>query len=68
MGRLHCANRRFGLHRQGERIRRRSGDIAQGLIIGDALQVALDGNEYLILLKPDGRELKTKIITRARKQ
>jgi len=53
---------------RGERIRRRSGDIAQGLIIGDALQVALDGNEYLILLKPDGRELKTKIITRARKQ
>jgi hypothetical protein len=51
---------------RGERIRRRSGDIAQGLIIGDAVQVALDGSEYLILLKPDGKELRVKIITRAR--
>lgn len=51
---------------RGDRIRRRSGDIAQGLIIGDAVQVALDGSEYLILLKPDGKELKAKIITRTR--
>ena len=41
---------------RGERIRRRSGDIGQGLIIGDAVQVAFDGSEYLILLKPDGSD------------
>jgi hypothetical protein len=53
---------------RGGRIRRRSGDLGQGLIIGDAIQVALDGSEYLIFLKPDGKELKTKIIKRARAQ
>ena len=52
---------------RGERIRRRSGDPGQGLIIGDAVQVALDGQD-LILLKPDGKELKAKIIKRARVQ
>lgn len=52
---------------RGERIRRRSGDFGQGLIIGDPVQVAIDG-EDLILLKPDGKELKTKIIKRARAQ
>jgi hypothetical protein len=53
---------------RGGRIRRRSGDVGQGLIIGDAVQAAIDGNEYLILLKPDGKELKAKIIKRARAQ
>jgi co-chaperonin GroES (HSP10) len=53
---------------RGERIRRRTGDIGQGLIIGDAVQVAFDGSEYLIFLKPDGKELKAKIIKRARAQ
>jgi hypothetical protein len=53
---------------RGERVRRRSGDLGQGLIIGDAVQIALDGSEYLILLKPDGKELKTRIIKRARTQ
>lgn len=53
---------------RGERVHRRSGDIGQGLIIGDTLQVALDGNEHLILLRPDGKELKTTIIKRARAQ
>jgi hypothetical protein len=53
---------------RGGRIRRRSGDVGQGLIIGDAVQVALAGSEYLIFLKPDGKELRTKIIKRARVQ
>ena len=50
---------------RGDRIRRRSGDVGQGLIIGDAVQVAIDGGD-LIFLKPDGKELKTKIVKRER--
>jgi hypothetical protein len=50
---------------RGDRIRSRSGDIGQGLIIGDVVQVAIDGGN-LILLKPDGKELKTKIVKRER--
>jgi hypothetical protein len=50
---------------RGDRVRRRSGDIGQGLIIGDAVQVAIDGGD-LIFLRPDGKELKTKIVKRER--
>jgi hypothetical protein len=50
---------------RGERIRRRSGDPGQGLVIGDSVQVAVDGSD-LILLKPDGKELKVKIVKRER--
>lgn len=50
---------------RGGRIRRHSGDVAKGLIVGDPVQVAIDG-ESLIMLKPDGKELKTKIIKRER--
>jgi hypothetical protein len=35
------------------------------LIIGDPVQAAIDG-EDLILLRPDGRELKAKIVRRER--
>jgi hypothetical protein len=52
---------------RGDRISRRSGDIGKGLIVGDAVQVSIDGGS-LIILKPDGKELKTKIIKRARGQ
>jgi hypothetical protein len=52
---------------RGDRIRRRSGDIGQGLIMGDSVKVAIDGGD-LIFLKPDGKEMKTKIIKRARVQ
>jgi hypothetical protein len=37
------------------------------LIVGDAVQVAIDG-ENLILLKPEGKELKVKITRRERAQ
>ena len=37
---------------RGERMRRHSGDPGHGLIIGDPVQAAIDG-ETLILLKPD---------------
>jgi hypothetical protein len=53
---------------RGGRIRRRSGDLGKGLIVGDNVQVALDGSENLILLKPDGKELEIKITKRARVQ
>jgi hypothetical protein len=52
---------------RGGRIRARSGDAGQGLIIGDPVQAALAGTD-LILLKPDGKELKIKIIRRERAQ
>jgi hypothetical protein len=52
---------------RGERVRRHSGDPGQGLIVGDAIQVAIDG-ENLILLKPEGKELKVKITRRERAQ
>ncbi|MGB8028134.1 MAG: hypothetical protein WCF30_00590 [Terracidiphilus sp.] len=52
---------------RGERIRRNTGDIGQGLIIGDPVQVAIDG-EKLIILKPDGKELSVKIVKRERAQ
>ncbi len=45
----------------------RSGDNGQELIVGDPVQVSLDGDE-LIIRKPNGKELKTKVIKRARAQ
>jgi hypothetical protein len=42
-------------------------DVGQGLIVGDAVQVASEGGN-LIFLKPDGKEMKTTIIKRTRAQ
>ena len=50
---------------KGGLIHPHSGDIGQGLIVGDDVQVAVEG-EDLIFLRPDGKELKTKIIKRER--
>ena len=52
---------------RGERIRRFTGDVGQGLIVGDPVQVAVDEGD-LILLKPDRKELKAKITKRTRAQ
>jgi hypothetical protein len=52
---------------RGDRLRRGSGDPGEGMIVGVAVQVAIDG-ENLIFRKPDGKELKTKIVKRARAQ
>ena len=52
---------------RGDRVRRRTGDIGQGLIVGDPVKVAIDGGN-IILLKPDGKELKMKITKRERPQ
>jgi hypothetical protein len=50
---------------RGERIHVRSGDVGHGLVIGDPVQAAIDGDN-LILQRPDGKEIKTKIIQRKR--
>jgi hypothetical protein len=52
---------------RGGRIFAHSGDVGQGLIVGDSVKAAIDGG-YLILLKPGGKEMKTKIIKRERPQ
>ncbi len=50
---------------RGERVRRHSDDPAHGLVVGDLVQVAIDGDS-LILQRPDGKEIKAKIIRRQR--
>ncbi len=47
----------------GKRIHHPTDDYSEGLHNGDAIRAAVSGNE-MILLKPDGKELKTKIIKR----
>lgn len=50
---------------RGERVRSHSGDPGHGLIVGDPVPAAIDGDN-LILQRPDGKEIKTKIIKRQR--
>jgi hypothetical protein len=50
---------------RGEKLHRRSGDPGHGLIVGDPVQAAIDGDS-LILQRPDGKEIKTKIVKRQR--
>jgi len=50
---------------RGERIHVHSGDLGHGLVVGDSVQAAIDGDN-LILQRPDGKEIKTKIIQRKR--
>lgn len=52
---------------RGAWIMRWTRDVGQGLIVGDPVQVAIDGGS-LIFLKPDGKEMKTTIIKRTRAQ
>lgn len=47
----------------GKRIRHPTDDYSEGLHDGDAIRAAVSGNE-MILLKPDGKELRTRIIKR----
>jgi hypothetical protein len=42
-----------------------SGDLGKGLIIGDTVQVAIEGGN-LVFLRPDGKEFKARIVKRAR--
>jgi hypothetical protein len=50
---------------RGERVHPKTGDLGEGLIVGDPVQALVDGDK-LILLKPDGKELKLKITKRER--
>ena len=50
---------------RGERVHPKTGDVGEGLIVGDPVQALVNG-EKLILLKPDGKELKLKITQRER--
>ncbi len=50
---------------RGEKVSTKSGDMGEGLIVGDPVEAAVDG-KHLYLKKPGGRELKTMIIKRER--
>jgi hypothetical protein len=45
----------------------KSGDNGRELVVGDPVEVSLRG-DHLVIRKPNGKELKTKIIKRARAQ
>ncbi|HTB17342.1 MAG TPA: hypothetical protein VK708_04465 [Bryobacteraceae bacterium] len=51
----------------GKRIKHSSDDFSEGLNPGDAIHASIQGND-MILRKPDGGEVKTKIIKRMRAQ
>jgi hypothetical protein len=51
----------------GKRIHHQSDDYSEGLNPGDTVYIAINGSE-MILRKPNGGELKTKIIKRAHAQ
>ena len=50
---------------RGERVSARTKDYAQGLIVGDSVQVSIEG-EHVFLLKPNGKDLKASILKRER--
>jgi hypothetical protein len=52
---------------RGGHARNRGGDMGKSLVVGDPVKVAEDG-DHLLLLLPDGKELKTKVVRRARVQ
>ena len=52
---------------RGERVKLHTKDYAKGLIIGDPVEVRVEG-EHVFLREPNGKEMKTEIIKRARVQ
>ena len=50
---------------RGERINQRTRDYAKGLITGDSVKAAVEGNT-LVLLLPNGKDFGTAILTRER--
>jgi hypothetical protein len=50
---------------RGEKTNHRTKDYSKGLIVGDQVKAAIEGNK-LILLLPDGKNLDTSILTRER--
>ena len=52
---------------RAEKVKVHSKDYAKGLIIGDPVPVSVEG-EHVFLQMPNGKEMKTEIIKRARAQ
>jgi co-chaperonin GroES (HSP10) len=50
---------------RGEKQVKHPGDTGHGLIVGDPVQAAIEKDD-LIIQRPDGKEIKTKIIKRQR--
>src|SRR5207245_1095045 len=50
---------------EGDKLKGHKGDPAHGLIVGDEVRVAIDG-DHLFLRRPDGKDLKTTIVKRER--
>jgi hypothetical protein len=50
---------------KGERVSPHKKDYSEGLIIGDSIQASVEGDD-VILLKPNGKDLKTSILKRER--
>ncbi len=50
---------------RGERLRHHSGDAGHGLVVGDEVQVAVE-DDKIFLKRPDGKEIKAKIVKRTR--
>ena len=50
---------------RGERLSSRTKDYGKGLIVGDPVKVSIEGQDVFLQL-PDGKDLKTRLLTRAR--
>ena len=50
---------------RGEKLSKHEKDSGHGLIVGDPIEAAIDGKD-LIIKRPNGKEIKTKIIKRQR--
>jgi hypothetical protein len=50
---------------RGERVNQRTRDYSKGLIVGDPVKAAVEGNT-LVLLLPNGKDFGTAILTRER--
>lgn len=50
---------------RGERLHAKTKDYADGLIVGDSVQVSVE-DENTYLLRPDGKDMKTVILKRER--
>jgi len=50
---------------RGDKLPKHPKDEGHGMIVGDPVQAAIDGKDMILKL-PDGKELKTRIIKRAR--
>ena len=50
---------------RGEKLSKHPGDSGHGLIVGDPVDAYIDGKD-LIIKRPDGKEIRTRIIKRQR--